>query len=340
MADSFQEEVLMGNELYGRVDPTRESSSHAKLISLCEENKRVIDFGCWTGLVSKELKKNGCYVLGIELDADAAEKAEAVCDRVVVADIEDLDLTTALGGERYDVGLFGDVIEHLKDPWGILVQMRELLSPGGYILVSVPNIAHVSIRLKLLLGEFDYMDTGILDEMHLRFFTRKSIVELLECCGYYVDTIDWTETAISRNDIESALNPLGLANMEEVLKAFASWEAVAFQYVLKAFPASEARQVQRLSREKVDAERKLAKLQEENAGLTAIADQTQQVLEENKRVSEYVLKLKEELASKAEYVAELEEEALKLRSENELGKASIADILVRLEALENRVNNG
>ncbi len=330
----------MGNELYSRADPTREGGSHAKLISLCGVNKRVVDFGCWTGLVSKELKKNGCYVLGIELDADAAEKAKAVCDRVVVGDIDDLDLTTALGGERYDVGLFGDIIEHLKDPRGILVQTRELLSPGGYVLVSVPNVAHVSIRLKLLLGEFDYMDAGILDETHLRFFTRKSAVELLECCGYYVDAVDWTETVINWNDIKSALNPLGLANMEEVLKAFASWEAVAFQYVLKAFPASDARQVQRLSREKADAERKLARLEQENASLAAMVDQTRQVLEESKRVNEYALKLEEELAKKTGYLAELEGEVLKLRAQGELERASASEILARLEVLENRINDG
>ena len=72
----------------------------------------------------------------------------------------------------------GDVLEHLKDPWAILGNIKENLKPDGYVVASIPNIAHGAIRLALLEGRFDYTSLGILDDTHLRFFTRESIFEL------------------------------------------------------------------------------------------------------------------------------------------------------------------
>lgn len=78
----------------------------------------------------------------------------------------------------------GDVLEHLRDPLKALRFLTSYLSERGFFLISVPNIAFISIRLSLLLGKFDYNpDGGILDETHLRFFTRKSLVDLLKRAG-------------------------------------------------------------------------------------------------------------------------------------------------------------
>jgi DNA repair exonuclease SbcCD ATPase subunit len=134
-------------------------------------------------------------------------------------------------------------------------------------VISVPNIAHASRRLMLLQGRFDYADMGILDDTHLKFFTRKSITDLLETCGFVVEVMDWVEAKVSESELHEVLDPLGLANLEEVVKAFSDWEATAYQYIIKAFPASEEDRVRRLSEEKVQVERRVRELEGQVVGL-------------------------------------------------------------------------
>jgi SAM-dependent methyltransferase len=86
------------------------------------------------------------------------------------------------------------VLEHLKDPQRALRDINQQLKPGGIVLVSVPNIAHLWVRLRLLRGKFDYMDRGILDRTHLRFFTRVSLEALLREAG--LDLVKLTATPV------------------------------------------------------------------------------------------------------------------------------------------------
>jgi 2-polyprenyl-3-methyl-5-hydroxy-6-metoxy-1,4-benzoquinol methylase len=79
-------------------------------------NKKVLEFGCSTGYISKILKERGCAVTGIEIDEEAAKTAEAYCERVIIGDIETIDYNKQLGNEKFDVALFGDILEHLKYP--------------------------------------------------------------------------------------------------------------------------------------------------------------------------------------------------------------------------------
>lgn len=85
-----------------------------------------------------------------------------------------------LGSRKFDKILLLDVIEHLPDPARIVKDCLGLLEPRGQLIISVPNVANISVRLLLMLGRFDYTERGILDRTHLRFVTRRSIRELLE----------------------------------------------------------------------------------------------------------------------------------------------------------------
>jgi len=87
---------------------------------------------------------------------------------------------------RVDVVLLADVLEHVAAPHGLLVKSREALRPGGSVIVSVPNIAHWSIRANLLRGHFDYQESGIMDATHLRWFTRETLFSLVRCAGFEV----------------------------------------------------------------------------------------------------------------------------------------------------------
>ena len=98
-----------------------------------------------------------------------------------------LDLSTL---PHYDVVLFGDTLEHLPDPGAVLARLRSRLKPGGALVVSLPNVANWAIRLSLLAGRFRYTDRGILDRTHLRFFTRRTLIELLEGAGFRVVAVE------------------------------------------------------------------------------------------------------------------------------------------------------
>lgn len=159
------------------------NDSHTQVVELIGDDKRVLDVGCATGDIARLLNGRGCRVDGLELDPEAAEKARADLEKVVVANLDTSSLTDHFGAGDYDVVIFADVLEHLLDPERALSEAVELLAEGGRVVLSVPNVAHGSVRLALLQGRWTYTDTGLLDRTHVRFFTRTSFVDLVEGAG-------------------------------------------------------------------------------------------------------------------------------------------------------------
>lgn len=177
-------------QLYeSRVEPNKLNCSLNKFIQMIGRKQRVLEVGCATGYLSAYLTQQmECEVVGIEFNIEAARKAEGNCSRVICADVEKdaFDKVTGL----FDVITFGDVLEHLVCPGAVLLRSRDFLREGGYILVSIPNIAHYSARLDLLLGKFEYQQYGLLDRTHLRFFTLGTARQFLEDAGYVIDDFD------------------------------------------------------------------------------------------------------------------------------------------------------
>ena len=154
----------------------------------------VLDVGCHTGIMGEVLKdRKQCKVIGIDTDIDALHIARGRLQAALLIDIEQNDWADHLRNEGYhnfDVIIFGDVLEHTQQPERILLHAKELLKLGGTIIVSVPNIANWRIRFGLLFGRFDYTESGILDRTHLRFFTKRSAIALLENAGYSVSSMN------------------------------------------------------------------------------------------------------------------------------------------------------
>ena len=90
------------------------------------------------------------------------------------------------GDETFDCVVCADVLEHIKEPWGVLSQLFGLLRPGGCIVVSIPNIRNLGILAELAAGDWVYQDAGILDRTHLRFFTRRSFQRALLGAGFTI----------------------------------------------------------------------------------------------------------------------------------------------------------
>jgi 2-polyprenyl-3-methyl-5-hydroxy-6-metoxy-1,4-benzoquinol methylase len=159
-----------------------------KIWSLVRPGQRVLDVGCGAGRLARHLREKGAVVTGIERHPEAAKRARRYCERVVEADLERPPFLDA--GDRFDVIICADVLEHLAYPDAALRALSPHVAPGGSFLISLPNVAHYKIRWRLLRGRFDYEPWGIMDQSHLRFFTRKSARELLESCALRAEVVD------------------------------------------------------------------------------------------------------------------------------------------------------
>jgi 2-polyprenyl-3-methyl-5-hydroxy-6-metoxy-1,4-benzoquinol methylase len=150
----------------------------------------VLDVGCWNGTLGRLLiREYGAIVDGIEQDAEQAATARAYGYRVV--DVADLNLGIPdLGDRTYDFILFGDVLEHLVHPDVVLTAISSRLNCEGRVLISLPNIAFAGNRLSHLFGRWDYRDYGILDRTHLRFFTKRTMIKLVEGAGLRVTSVN------------------------------------------------------------------------------------------------------------------------------------------------------
>lgn len=152
--------------------------------------RRILDVGCGEGILGLRLKeKLGAEVCGVELAASAADVARERLDRVFCGDImEQLD---HFQDHYFDCIVFNDVIEHLVDPYGMLLRIKQKLARHGVAVCSIPNIRYFRNLFNLVVrGEWHYEECGILDKTHLRFFTKKSITEMFESLGYRIVRIE------------------------------------------------------------------------------------------------------------------------------------------------------
>jgi 2-polyprenyl-3-methyl-5-hydroxy-6-metoxy-1,4-benzoquinol methylase len=144
-------------------------------------NLRVLEIGCGDGATIAWLKRSGhcAYAVGIELHPASAESARRACDYVISGDAEST-LTDALSRGPFDLILCLDVLEHMLDPWLFLNRLTQALPAGTRVIASVPNVQHYKVSIPLLFaGRFEYEQAGVLDQTHLRFFTRRSARKLL-----------------------------------------------------------------------------------------------------------------------------------------------------------------
>jgi SAM-dependent methyltransferase len=169
-------------------------------------------------------------VTGIEYDAQSAEHAREWLEQLVIANLEHADWLECIAG-RFDIILAADVIEHLRNPAAVLRQFGDLLGDEGELVISVPNVGHAGVIAELLCGHFDYKETGILDETHLRFYTWKSLEAQLNEAGFEVVHRETVNAPGSHEQFFGHWVKLPVA-MREMLERHPL--ANVFQYVVKA----------------------------------------------------------------------------------------------------------
>lgn len=148
--------------------------------------RRVLELGCGAGVFGAKLKEIfGCHVVGIELFPEAGRMAMKCLDKVYIESLDTFDFSQ-LG--KYDLIVANDVLEHLIDPWNVVLELRNHLNEDGYFMASIPNVSHHQVLTGLLKGRRRYEDSGILDRTHLRFFTRETAVKLFTDNNYKIHT--------------------------------------------------------------------------------------------------------------------------------------------------------
>jgi len=194
----------------------------------------VLDVGCSVGALGASIKAStGAQVTGIEYSPAMAAEAEKVLDRVFVGDATAVIDGTSLEGMQFDAIIFADVLEHLPDPWLVLRRAVRLLSPGGRIIASLPNIRHLSTIYHLVvLGYWPYRDRGIHDRTHLRFFTRRNVLELFRSANLEIESVDAKYRLLER---PHRINRFAKYFALPGLRGF-----LAFQYLVTARPASKS----------------------------------------------------------------------------------------------------
>ena len=161
-------------------------SSHYYARQLVGRDQDVLDVGCGEGFFAAELKKDGNRIVGVDALPSATE--HAALERYISADLNAAqpELARQAGEHAFDRVLLLDVLEHLVQPERLLAEVRPALKEGGQLVVSVPNVANITVRLALLFGRFPYTDRGILDCTHLHFYTRKTARALLAENGWEI----------------------------------------------------------------------------------------------------------------------------------------------------------
>jgi GT2 family glycosyltransferase/SAM-dependent methyltransferase len=214
-----------------------QNSSQSLTVELVGENKRVLEIGTSTGYVTKVLRERGNQVIGVEIDKDAGEAARQYCESMIIGDVDELDLDAYIDPASIDVILMADVLEHLRWPDRLLGKIKKYLKQDGYLVVSIPNVAHGDLLLNLLNGDFRYTSMGLLDETHLRFFGRRNIINIFNKLGYIIKDLLETKTPVGSTELK-----MDSGNMPpELIKFISSLpDSDVYQFVFKAIPSDRS----------------------------------------------------------------------------------------------------
>jgi SAM-dependent methyltransferase len=203
--------------------------------------KKIVEVGCSRGALARAYLQNnpGCDYVGLEIDADSALLASRICRSVICADVESMTDDAFAAFSPSDCWIFGDSLEHLRDPWTLLRRIKNHLTPGGMIVACIPNSQHWSFQARLGCGLLRYEDQGLLDRTHLRFFTRITMIDLFESSGYrLVEGYPRIFNEPEREKFLPAIRAMALAAGAD--PAVAEKDAIPLQYVVKAVPVQMA----------------------------------------------------------------------------------------------------
>ncbi len=184
---------------YGLKPPGYYENSRKDMMGFIPDDiTRTLEFGCGTGGFSCELKREfGTETWAVEINREAAERASDVVDKVINKDA--LEAIEDLPDNYFDCVILFDVLEHLANPYELLLRLKAKLSGSGVIVCSIPNVRYYRVFVSYVFkGDWNYKDHGVMDKTHLRFFTKKSIKNMFTKLGYEILKIQGVNSTSSR----------------------------------------------------------------------------------------------------------------------------------------------
>ncbi len=181
----------LARQYANKQDGYYEQERSEMLVFIPENCRFVLDVGCSSGSFGSILKakRPGIIVWGIEPNENECEAAVQRLDKVICGTFNINE--PELSGQKFDCIIFNDVLEHLANPEDVLKISKDYLAENGSVVASIPNVLHFyNIWQILVQQDWKYEDSGIMDNTHLRFFTKKSIIRMFESCGFDVAKIN------------------------------------------------------------------------------------------------------------------------------------------------------
>ena len=183
------------------IDLSNKNNSHTLAYDLIEKHAnggllRVLEVGCSGGYFGAAVRAQGHTVWGVEPDYKSSQIAKEELDFAFNGTLD--DFYKQHKDEKFDVIVFGDVLEHFSNPASALVEVKAIMNDGGVIVASVPNVSHITVRAMLLEGRWEYNDLGIMDRTHLQFFTEETLVELFDLAGFNPNPTSEKEKGIEK----------------------------------------------------------------------------------------------------------------------------------------------
>ena len=215
------------------IDPNGGSAA-ARLGRMVEAGQRDFELGTGPGTVTRILHSKGCKVTGVEMDPESLAMCAPFCERTLQANLEDPQWHQSLAGEKFDVVLCADVLEHLRDSQPLLSLLPQFLNETGCVLISLPNASHLSVVASLMAGRFPYQTKGLLDKTHLRFFGREDIETLLTDCGLVWQR--WETVQLDPSEAELSHFWHNLEPFDQDFLRIKCEDGLVYQHVLRAYP--------------------------------------------------------------------------------------------------------
>lgn len=227
--------------LYRRTVSVECHDSLSVIAQLIEPGQTLLDLGMGTGGLGQYLRQRQATVAdGVTLNQAEADIARAWYRRAVVADLDCDRLSTLLGNCQYDCIVCADVLEHLKAPQNLLAQCKALLRPGGRLITSTPNAGYCGLVAELMQGDFRYRSEGLLDNTHLRFFTRISLQRFFDEHGWSVQAVNPIQRRLPDSEFRVTFDSLPPAVARHLL---ATPDALTYQFVCVLQPVESIGQV-------------------------------------------------------------------------------------------------
>jgi len=215
------------------INPNGCHDNLGKIVQHVLPSTTVLDVGCSIGELGRYLtEQKQCIVDGIDICPESLSLARPFYRQVWEADLETVSLEYIIKETKYQIIVCADILEHLRDPGQLLRQCIPFLEKEGRILISIPNVSHMGILLELLSGDFRYRDQGLLDRTHMRFFTKRSFLRMLDGIGFSGEIVDKITVNLADSEFFESL-PEDLRLFSETLHYE---DSLTYQLIFEAHP--------------------------------------------------------------------------------------------------------